>query len=490
MNKVMAIVILAAALIAAGLVLSKRKQPGGYSCFTVAYELYVQGEEHLQSFQYAQAEEKLTAAVRLEPGFAMASAALGEVYYRTGRRELWERNLAETDSVAATIPNERERLLVQLRLSNASDSRYAAVQDSLLATADQIAPDHIIVLIAKAFRAERTGDFAEQERLWERVVEVEPNFVNGYNMLGYLALYQGHYDEAIADIQKYAYLAPGMHNPHDSLGEMLMTVGRYEEAEQEFRRALAIQPDFHYSLINLAKVYIARGQLTKGVRILEEVRKQIAGTELEKRIDYDLINTYFTNHLLPQLDEATARYIALYPDDSRAGIYRTMRLAFRGRTGEAYAVLDSTMAALREDPIYENHVGYRKAVDVTDERIAAFMAEERGDYTVAAANWAKVLAALADYAPHRLFYEHERSAAVLIELGQYEDALDQLETILRVNPRLLRPLGLAAQAHLGLGQTREARKYLDQLEKALIKADPDYPCRVKVDRLRNEFTAP
>ena len=77
MNKVMAIVILAAALIAAGLVLSKRNQKGDYSCCTEAYELYVQGEEHLQSFQYAQAEEKLTAAVRLEPGFAMASAAFG-----------------------------------------------------------------------------------------------------------------------------------------------------------------------------------------------------------------------------------------------------------------------------------------------------------------------------------------------------------------------------------------------------------------------------
>ena len=86
--------------------------------------------------------------------------------------------------------------------------------------------------------------------------------------------------------------------------------------------------------------------------------------------------------------------------------------------------------------------------------------------------------------------EQSLHEAVLIELGQYEEALDHLETILRVNPRLLRPLGLAAQAHLGLGQNREARKYLEQLEKALIKADPDYPCRVRVDGLREEINAP
>ena len=487
MNKVIGIVIVALALIAFGLMTSKRSQKDDYSCCPEAYELYAQGEENLQSFQYAQAEEKLTSALRLEPGFAMAAAALGELYFRTGRRELWEQTLAQTDSVAATIPNERERLLVQIRLSNASESRYSAVQDSLLATADQLATDHIIVLIAKAFRADRAGDLAEEERLWERVVEVEPNFVNGYNMLGYLALYQGHYDEALADIQKYAYLAPGMHNPHDSLGEILMTVGRYEEAEQEFKKALAIQPDFHYSLFNIARVYIARGQLSKGVGILEEVRKQIAGTELEKRIDHDLINTYFTNHLLQQLDEATARFIAHYPDDSRAGIYRAMRLAYRGREGEANTVLDSTIAVWREESAYDNHVGYRNAVDVTDERVAAFMAEERGDFTIAAANWEKVLATFVDYAPHRLFYERERYAAVLIELGQYEEALDQLEIILRVNPRLLRPLGLAAKAHLDLGQNREARKYLEQLEKALIIADPDYPCRVRVDGLREQI---
>ena len=133
-------------------------------------------------------------------------------------------------------------------------------------------------------------------------------------------------------------------------------------------------------------------------------------------------------------------------------------------------------------------MGYRNAVDVTDERIAAFMAEERGEYKIAAANWEKVLATFADHAPHRLFYERERYAAVLIELGQYEEALDQLEMILRVNPRLLRPLGFAAQAHLGLGQNREARKYLEQLEKALIIADPDYPCRVTADGLRAQIS--
>ncbi len=46
---------------------------------------------------------------------------------------------------------------------------------------------------------------------------------------------------------------------------------------------------------------------------------------------------------------------------------------------------------------------------------------------------------------------------------------------------------LTVQAHLGLGQSREAERNLDRLEEALKVADEDFPVRAEYAVLRNRL---
>ena len=74
-----------------------------------AYKLYVEGDEALNSFQYREAGDALQRALELDPSFAMAQAALAELYL-TERPDSAAKAYARADSLAALLPDENEPL--------------------------------------------------------------------------------------------------------------------------------------------------------------------------------------------------------------------------------------------------------------------------------------------------------------------------------------------------------------------------------------------
>ncbi len=230
-----------------------------------AYTLYLQGEERLNAFQFAAAESLLQEAVRLDGGFAMAHAALGEAFSSNGNSQAARRQIVLADSLARLLPREDERLLVQLRLPGNAGKAHA-VRDSLLSLAQKRLPEHPLVLKAKALRFRDLGDAEGEEAAWRAVLRADPNYARAYNWLGYLAAGQGRYLEALSYLRRYAFLAPDIANPHDSLGEIYTYMGELDAAEQEYRQALQLQPEFYPSLLGLARVYLAQGRSAPGAR--------------------------------------------------------------------------------------------------------------------------------------------------------------------------------------------------------------------------------
>jgi tetratricopeptide (TPR) repeat protein len=307
-----------------------------------AYKLYVAGDEALNSFQYREAGDALQRALELDPSFAMAQAALAELYL-TERPDSAPKAYARADSLAALLPDENERLLVQLRVARGQDA--VARRDSLLTLLDQRLPRHPIVLTTHAMIATNAQEGEQAEKLWKDILEEDPNYARAYNWLGYNAAYMGRFDEALKYLKKYAYLAPNLANPHDSLGEILSLMGRYEDAEREFRAALAIQPDFSHSIIYLAMTYLMRGRVAKGVDIMEKLRGEVAGTGFEYLIDELLIRFYYEHQMFDRLHAALIAYERRYPEGRHTSYYRSYRLLMDGRLKEAEALHDSLVAA-------------------------------------------------------------------------------------------------------------------------------------------------
>ena len=452
--------------------------------------LCTEGTEDANAFRLEAAVDKLGRALELDPSLAEASIARCAALARLGRLDEYKRELARADSLTLMLRDDERRMLAELRLSAFMSSRYFAWRDSLLGRLAEEMPRNIHVLEAQALEMRRRGDPDEQEEAWRRILELDPNYANAYNMLGYLELGRGNYETAIEHMQKYAFLAPDLANPHDSLGDVLMVLGRYEDAAAEFKAAVKMQPDFYHSWINLGRVYLARGQVDTGRDILGKVRRLVAGSELEKRVDQQLIGTYLVNGLADELDRVTAEFIARYPDDNTSGFYRAVRLAFMGRAAEGRAVIDSCVAEWRGDLPYGKASEGTMDIEYARLQFEALAADAAGDHARAAGLWRRELELVADARPfHETWFDRYRLAAALRASGEPAAALAEIEPVLAVNPRLLNVLQLAVECYLDTDRIEEARRASDQLQWSLSRADEDFPVRLAAAELDRLVTA-
>lgn len=481
----------ALALIGLGIALTGGEGARGVvSADPEASRLCAEGTEDVNAFRLTEGLGKLDQALTLDPSLAEASISRALALARLGRTAEFKGELARADSLTRRIGDDNRRMLAELRLGMFLRSQAFAARDSLLARLSNEMPDNVHVLEAQAFEASKGTDLDAQEKAWRRILEVDPNYANSYNMLGYLELRRGNYDKAIESMQKYAFLAPDMANPHDSLGEVLMGIGRYEEAEQEFRTSVAMQPDFYHSWINLGKTYLARGQIRSGREILEKVRGLVAGTEIEKRVDRELVSAYVVNGLEDALAQVTAEFVSRYPDDATSGFYRAMRLTYQGRVEEGQAVIDSCLAQWRGSESYARSPETRLEIDYADRQFDALVADVADDPATSARLWRRVVDLVDGVRPpHETWFERYRLAAALDRSGRPADALAVAEPILEANPRTLPVLAVAARCYLDEGRLTEARHTVDQLTWALAKADDDFPLRATATALEAEVAA-
>jgi len=478
--------VVALALIGLGVVLTGGQ--GGNTAVSGDPEaalLCQEGTEDANALRLEAAIDKLSRALQRDPSLAEAAIARAMALGRLGRLDEYKADVSRADSLTLLIPDDRRRMVAELRLSGSPLSRFFASRDSLLDRLTREQPHNIYVLVAQANQTMRDRDEKAQEEAWQRILKIDPNYANSYNMLGYLELNRGNYDKAIEYMQKYAFLAPDLANPHDSLGEVYLTIGRYEDAEEEFRTALRMQPDFYFSMINLGRVYLARGQIRTGREILEKVAGLVAGSELEKSVDRTLVGTYEVNGLQPELAALTAEYVARFPDDAMSGFYRAMRLVYQGQVEQGQTVVDSCLAAWRDKKDeYGKGAEGRLTIDYFDRQFSALVADIADDPATASRLWRRVVDLVKDEWPFReTWFAHYRLGAALQADGRPEEALAEIEPVLQANPRALNVLVLAVKCYLDLGRLDEARSAVNQLTWAVTKADDDFPVRSQAQEL-------
>jgi tetratricopeptide (TPR) repeat protein len=471
--------IAALVLIAAGVLLTGGDSGGtAASAIPEALLLCEEGTADYHAFRLRAAVDKLGRSLQLDPLLAEASIARALAFKRLGEADNAKREVARADSLTGLIPDDRRRMLAELRLGGIGGSKYRSIRDSILTRLSEETPDEYYVLEAMAMDAGRRRDMEEQERRWRQILEIDPNNATAYNMLGYLELYRGNYEKSVEAMRKYVFMVPDEANPHDSLGEVLMVLGRYEEAEEEFRTSVKMQPDFYHSLINLGKSYLARGRLQDGLKILEKVRGEVEGTGLGQRIDLEIIRAFQSAGIESELDRTTAAYIVQYPEHEMSPYLRGIRLAYGGRFEEASAVMDSALADWRSGDSYARHKDMRFFVEHLAKTFDASVAEAAGETNTAVRLWRNAVIHSRDVVPfHDQWYERYGLAASLQRGGRAEEALAEIEPILAVNARLFRVLELAVRSYLDLSEAEPARRALEQLEWCAAHSDKDYPAR-------------
>ncbi|HET7778280.1 MAG TPA: tetratricopeptide repeat protein [Rudaea sp.] len=212
-----------------------------------AYEAYLRARA-LQTKGYDFATTRKVAAayaeaVRLDPQFALAWAERtrieGYLYF----------NNVDTDTITAES------------LKQATD------------TALRLQPKLSEAMLAKGsylYRVQR--DFTGAQKVYEEVLQQSPNDHDALQDLGLVERRQGHWEQALAHLQRALVLDPLNAGLLTTVGgETLLNMRRFKEAHEALDRALAIAPNDGLALTYKISAYQAEGKLEEAARILENV---------------------------------------------------------------------------------------------------------------------------------------------------------------------------------------------------------------------------
>lgn len=111
---------------------------------------------------------------------------------------------------------------------------------------------------------QQAGQSADAIENYKKAVALRPDFIGALTNLANLQEDAGEFDEALASLQRALAIQPHSARIHNSLGNTMGAQGRLDEALDAFRRSVELDPDYVPAKLNLAHVYLAKGDLASG----------------------------------------------------------------------------------------------------------------------------------------------------------------------------------------------------------------------------------
>lgn len=326
----------------------------------------------------------------------------------------------------------------------------------------------------------RAGRFGEAGACYAKVLQVDPDNIDGHHLAGLLALGQADHAAAADHFTALARLKPRVAEHRSNLGHALRLLGRLDRAEDELRQATALDPGLADGWINLGLVRLDRGDADGAIAALEIAaarapRSALAhlnlGAALQRRgrlaealerieraieLAPDLAPAYrnagMVAHLLGRPDRAVAAYrraLALIPDDpdvltnlavalSRAGDLRESlevhqrAIAVGPHLAEVWLNRGTTLQAMGRLADAEASFTRAGVLDPGPKPLTALgsVAAERGDFSLAVIEHQRAVSCDPEFADG-----HWNLALALLGAGELGRGWDEYEWRWRASSR-------------------------------------------------------
>ena len=427
-----------------------------------AYRYYSLGVSKAQAFQNAQAIALLRKAIQLDPKFALAYARIGYAYSVTDFvPEQGRPFLAKAIQLSDHL-SPKDRLFVTAWYAIAREDYAAAIR-----TMQQIVDQYPLEIEAYTRLARLLyGEERPQEAIAvvRRGLVVDPEFGDLYNVLGICYLLMDRYDQAIAAHQRYVQLAPSESNAHDSLGMSFQHAGRFESASAEYNGGLALDPEFEPAIIHLGDVYFQQGSYREAIRQYQRYI-QVTGSDKARAVGYGSIAQVY----LRLKDFADAEQAAQNETKFEKGaVWNSLLLALdRGR---AAGLKESFNQILRSGP--NTTRGSRNELRSYYYFLGTL--EFREKHTEQAIlHFKEALRHLPPSSGMDLYEDCLGNA--YLESARLEEAIDEYQRILRLNPNYPLAQYHLAQAYQRRGKSADARTSYERFLQIWKNADANIP---------------
>ena len=128
-----------------------------------------------------------------------------------------------------------------------------------------IQPDHPVALNLLGTIAMQVGKLGDAEQLFRRAIAVDLRYAEAHNHLGAVLAAMQRWPEAEAQYQRALSLRPGYAEAHHNLGLLLVRQKRVDEGIAQYRRSLELMPNFAAAHYNLGMALADAGKIEEAL---------------------------------------------------------------------------------------------------------------------------------------------------------------------------------------------------------------------------------
>lgn len=285
----------------------------------------------------AVAEASVVELAERIPDSATVRALLGTVYAAQGKLspagEAWQRTLdLDPDNIEA------HRGLMSIDFAR-NDTAAAVARADRLVAARPDTPE-LLLLAAEAYRA--AGQQEKTEETLRHVMNVAPDTLDAYGMLGRLYASQNRIDEALTEFGAIVERDPNSVSAHTVMAMLLEAKGDRDEARKAYERVIEIDRSAPVAANNLAYIYAETdGNLDVALGLAQTAKE---GLPDSPQVDDTLGWIYHKKGLHSLAVPPLLRSIDQDPGDPLFHYHLGMVYAATGETSKARASLEKALA--------------------------------------------------------------------------------------------------------------------------------------------------
>ena len=448
-----------------------------------AFRAYHQGLSELGGGANQAAIPLFEEAVELDPSFAMAYAKLAEAHFLAGNEaDAREVIRAARSRIADSPPPRAELYQIHAIAARVEDDPETAVKS--YQELEKLYPNDPQILFNLASSLETMGQIEDAVAKYREVLSLDPQFGGALLGLGRMLVVNRRPQEAVPILQQ-AVAAGEFEGDLETLGMIRSILGvahrdlheydlALEELQQslEYRRAANDHRGVAATLTNLARVYVARGQLEQARNLLNEsllVARESGNSTMES---YALANLGVVYEQSGDLRAALASYsdsleIEWERKEHTELIYRLNFIgntyALLGRYADAMVYLEQAKVHITASndakgraynlyyvgKIYQAKGNYKEAFEAFLSSISLF--QETGDL-------------------EQVAIVHEDLVELYIDQGRLDDARSSMNESLALSEELKIPWRVA-QSRIQVARLALAEEQFEKAARALDEAE-------------------
>lgn len=412
---------------------------------------------HFERNEAEQAAGKIQQALDIMPSFGQGRALLALILLKKNRNDD-----ALNEARKAVAQDEDNAFAYNVLGSVCLAKGLFDEGVGALSRAIALDPSLVDAHIKKGLFHIKRGSLAEGETLLNMAVRINPEMLNSRMVLSSYYQRRGNYDKAIN------ILASGLKGSgsdavlYTTMADIHLRNNRIAEAMESYRKSCDLSQSDDYACLRIAAMFAARGEVGQGIQTLEKVLQRMPTKPRALS-------------MLAILYEASGR------EDDAVKCYKRARL-----TGQPEAFIEEARYWLRK----KNH---DRAVDRIKEALAKYpsnrtLHELKGNIHVAQREFGPAIKEYEELARLDPKSGLERQIAAYLEMGNYQKALDRINSEIRKAPDRLELKAERSRIYLRMGKHQEAADNAREIIQTAPEAAAGYLALAGVHRSEKNIT--